>query len=126
LRLRFAIATTFIVTLIVIAYGATSGVFEQDTNGYAVINDIAVRRGIDSGYRLIAVDGHDVRRIRGRFVTMVPFALVPPGEHSLTVESKDGNSSKTMLTFVAKLEIGKRYRFELNEDTLSVIEDARL
>ncbi len=111
--------------LILVVHGATSGLFEENIDGYAVVNDVSVQLGVDSGYRLVAVDGHDVKRISGRFITRVPFALVPPGKRSLTVELDDSISPSSMRTLVAELEDGKRYRFKLDDDTLSVIEDSR-
>ncbi len=98
------------------------GYFEPDTSKYAVINDIAVRQAFDSGYRLIAVDDRPEKRMQGRFVAFVPFALVNPGTRKLTLRNKD-NVSDSNTTVVANLKEGTRYHVKLKDGKLNLVED---
>ncbi|QDV61654.1 hypothetical protein [Crateriforma conspicua] len=125
MRPRFAVTITFMLMLISVLHGATCGLFEENIDGYAVVNDVTASRGVGSGYRLAAVDGHEVKRVRGRFIAMIPYALVPPGKRVLSVELDASESPGSMRTFVANLQDGKRYRFKLDDDTLGIVVDSR-
>ena len=53
---------------------------------------------------------------------MIPNALVPPGQHTLTVEPETGsNGQKT--TISANLEAEKRYRFAIQNGNVALVED---
>jgi hypothetical protein len=77
---------------------------------------------LDSGYRLVAVDGKPVKRQDSHWVTVVPFAILEPGAHMLTLERGIGSDARTTTVSVL-LEAGKRYRFKAEAETVVVVED---
>ncbi|QDV67171.1 hypothetical protein Poly24_08630 [Rosistilla carotiformis] len=121
-RPTFAIAVAAFSVLVAMWYAANVGYFETDTSKYAVINDITVRQGLDSGYRLIAVDDRPEKRRKGRFVTFVPVALVNPGNRKLTLQKKD-HVSESNATIFAQLKQGTRYRIKLQDGKLNLVKD---
>ena len=90
---------------------------------HATVNDVAVRAPLDSGYQVVAVDGKPVKRARSSIHTVVPFALIEPGSHTLSVEPRSGGTLKAT-TVSASFEAGKRYRLKLENDEVTVVEDA--
>jgi len=89
---------------------------------HATINDVAVRSELNSGYRLVAVDGRPVERQKSKVNTVVPYAIITPGNHTLTLEPELGsNNPKT--TISANIEEGKHYRFAVKEGNVVVVED---
>ena len=93
-----------------------------DRKPHATINDVTVKAELDSGYRLIAVDGAPVERAQGHVATVVPFAIVKPGHRTLTLEDK-GDPRMEHVTISADLEEGKRYRFAVHEGDVVVVEE---
>jgi hypothetical protein len=89
---------------------------------HATINDVAVRQEINTGYQLVAVDGKPVERCRSHIQTMVPYAIVAPGHHTLTLEPESGSDNKKTLIQV-NVEEGKRYRFSRRENGVALVED---
>jgi carboxyl-terminal processing protease len=85
----------------------------------AVIDDVLEGRA-----RILTVDGRAVARTHSRVVTMVPFALVPPGRHTfrVRVESQGGAPEETLLVS-ATVAGGKRYHFEGAGQTLRLVEE---
>ncbi len=73
-----------------------------------------------NGYEIVAVDGADVVRKRNSIVTLVPAVLASPGEHTLKLNPRAGESLQPK-TIVASLEAGKRYRLTLDGE---VVEDS--
>jgi len=94
----------------------------QTPGPHATINDVAAKPQLDSGYRLIAVDGRPVERARSALATVVPFALVEPGRRALTLEAKR-DPALEHVTISAELEEGKRYRFAVEGGNIVVVED---
>jgi hypothetical protein len=99
---------------------------------HAIVNDVSVRQEIDSGYKLVAVDGKKVRRARGSginsLVDYVPVAWVEPGTHSLTlrrstISNTDDSASKNEVTITATLEANKSYRVAVKDGTVSLTDD---
>ena len=89
---------------------------------HAEINDVTVRQELQTGYRLVAVDGKPVQRLKSSVNTVIPFAVVPPGNHTLGLEP-DLHSDKPRITISADLAEGKRYRFAAREQGVVVVED---
>ena len=90
---------------------------------HAVINDVAVKHTVDSGYHLVAVDGKPVERVQSDgLITYVPLAIVEPGTHTLSLEPRDG-STPEVTTVTTTLEAGKRYRFKRENNSVTVVED---
>jgi hypothetical protein len=90
---------------------------------HAIVNDVSVKAPLDSGYRVVAVDGKPAERARSAVVTVVPFVLVQAGEHKLSLEPKNGESlAATDVT--ATFDSGKRYRIQRENGVVSVIEEA--
>ena len=89
---------------------------------HAIINDVAVGQESDTGYHLAAVDGKPVERQRSHINTVVPFAIVAPGHHTLILEPKLGSNNKRT-SIQVDVEEGKRYRFAVNEGNVVLIED---
>jgi hypothetical protein len=93
-----------------------------------IINDLSVRQEFDSGYALVAVDGKPVDRPgHVEATTAPPFAWVDAGEHKLTLQpklqdSKDPTLQKE-LTITAKIEPNKKYRFDKQNDRVTLVED---
>jgi len=90
---------------------------------YCLINDVNVAVSSDSGYRLVAVDGKPVKRQSSHWDTVIPYAILEPGVHTLTLERRIG-SDATTTKVSASLEAGKRYRFKGEAETVVVVEDA--
>ena len=91
----------------------------------AIINDIAVRQSLDSGYRVIAVDGKPEERANSpHIITVAPVVLVDGGEHTLTLESQ-GDKKLPNKTLVAVFEATKRYRIKKDGPVFSVVEDLK-
>lgn len=91
---------------------------------HATINDVSVPGPIDSGYKVVAVDGKPVERLESSVHTVIPFATVESGEHTLSLEPSVGNGlTPTVVT--ASFEAGKRYRIHREAGAVSVVEDVR-
>jgi hypothetical protein len=85
------------------------------------INDVAVPKGIDSGYRVIAVDGGAAVRASGEDATVVPFVELPPGPHTFKIQ-REGEEP---LEISSTLEPDKRYRIATKKGTPFIMEDLR-
>ncbi len=89
---------------------------------HAIVNDVSsVKPAIDSGYRVVAVDGEPVERVRSSTVTMIPDAIIPAGKHTLTLESKD-DSSAAQKTATGDFAVGKHYRLTKQGESIVVVE----
>jgi hypothetical protein len=93
-----------------------------------IINDLSVRPEFDSGYALVAVDGKPVDRPgHGEATTAPPLASVDAGEHKLTLQPKLRDSKDPTLqkevTITAKIEPNKKYRFDKQNDRVTLVED---
>jgi hypothetical protein len=84
--------------------------------GNVLLDDISVR---GSGYRVTRVDGVPAQRAESALESVVPYVLLTPGEHTLSVAGSADRST----TVTAKFESGKRYRLERSAEGLSVVED---
>jgi hypothetical protein len=94
-------------------------------NNSSIINDVAVKEPLDSGYRVAAVDGKDPRRAEGGHLRpMVPVVIIPPGVHTLTLEPKEPGELKEV-TIIAPIEGGKRYRLKHENDEVTLVNDGR-
>ena len=88
---------------------------------HAIVDDVSsVKPAIDSGYRVMAVDGEPVERMSSSTVTMIPNAIIPEGKHTLTLESKD-DSSAPLTTATADFEAEKHYRLEKRGKSVVVV-----
>jgi hypothetical protein len=88
----------------------------------ARINDVAVPKRMDSGYRVIGIDGGAVVRAKGEDATVVPFVELKPGEHTLKIQRMGEEPIEVSST----LEGDKRYRIATKKDgTAVLVEDLR-
>lgn len=106
---------------VVVITAALSGLSCGEPKAY--INDVAVAGGPRA--TLLAVDDQPVKRAASRYVTVVPFAVITPGPHTLRVrlEADKGGASEETLLVSATVAAGKRYRFESRGRALQLIED---
>ena len=88
---------------------------------HAIVDDITGKAPYLADYCIVAVDGKPVKRARSATVTVIPMALVEPGEHTLTlvVGSEDSLAKSTV---TATFEAGKGYRIKSENGELSVVE----
>ncbi|TWU17163.1 hypothetical protein Pla52o_55050 [Novipirellula galeiformis] len=124
MRPRFVFAVSTFALLATLIYSATVGYFEPDTSHYAVIDDVTRMKHIGPAYCLVSVDDGPVQRRRGRFVTMVPLALVAPGDRRLQLQL-DRDDPESRVTINAKLEQGVRYQLRLDNEIVRLVEDQR-
>jgi hypothetical protein len=80
---------------------------------HASVYDITVPASLGSGYRIAQVDGKEVERAESNIHTVAPWAVVPPGQHTLSLEPVEG-AAGTPTTLSAKFVAGKSYRLEQN------------
>ena len=90
---------------------------------HATIDDVAVPATLDSGYKVVAVDGKPVERARSSIDTVVPVAIIQPGTHTLSIEPHFGATLEAT-TVSAAFEAGKRYRLKFEDEGVTVVEDA--
>lgn len=107
--------------ILLVACGCSSPSAYVDSS-HATINDVAVPAPKDSGYQVVAVDGKLVQRKESSVVTVVPYAIVQPGKHTLSLAPQSGNDLEA-LTVSAEFEAGKQYRLKLEDGVVTVIED---
>ena len=113
-------SSCIVILVLVLALCGCSALRNQ--RPHATINDLTVSAELDSGYRLIAVDGKPVEREEGIVNTVVPFAIVAPGNHTLTLEPQSAsNNPKTKIS--VNVDAGKRYRFAVEKGNVVVVED---
>lgn len=84
---------------------------------YAVVDDVTDKAPLG----VVAVDGKPVQRLHDSWVTVVPMALVDPGEHTLRLKPHDAESPAET-TVSATFEAGKRYRLNRENGEVSVVE----
>ncbi len=116
---------------IVVGALIVSGCASTDPNlktAHATINDVSVRSSEESGYRVISVDGKSVERIQSPgLATIIPFAIVKPGVHTLGLEpdrlNTESGQDRKATTVTATFEQDKRYRIQLDQETVTVVED---
>ena len=94
--------------ILLLCLAACSG----DDYSSAKINDVSVPVQLDTGYRVVSVDGKAPDRQSSQFVTMVPYVLVNAGEHAIVVESDAGDRKEVMGTF----DEATTYRISENEE----------
>ncbi len=107
--------------LLFTATGCVSGTNPFPTDR-AIINDVAVRSQLDSGYRVTQVDGQAADRAQSKLVTVVPFVLVKPGERRLGLQPRTGEDLSP-IEVTATFDAGKRYRLKRDGDVVTVVED---
>ena len=90
----------------------------------AFINEVAVPIADDSDYWVTAVDGAPATRAASKHITVVPFVILRPGEHVLTVEKKGQRSSSRKITGKVLISKAARYRLQVKDDKISVVEEA--
>ena len=91
---------------------------------YARVDDVTGEAPFVSGYCVVAVDGKPVQRARSAVDTVIPIALIDPGEHTLSVKIR-GAEPPAEMTVSARFEEGKRYRLKRENGEVSVVEDSR-
>jgi len=92
----------------------------------AFINDVSVPYAINTGYTVAAIDGKPVERLRGKVVTMVPYAIVVPGTHSLTLRpEKTSELPQEDISITTTFEADKTYRVASQDGRISMVEDLR-
>jgi hypothetical protein len=87
----------------------------------ARIDDVSVPKELNSGYRVVGVDGGETARARSRFITVVPEVELSAGPHTIQVQ-RDGEAPIEIKTTFAP---NKRYRIAANEGAPTIIEDLR-
>ncbi len=87
----------------------------------AAIDDVSVPGGVK--YEIVAVDGKPVERWRHPVHTVIPYVIVEPGTHTLSLQPRPGED-RMPATVVGSFEAGKRYRLELDGQEPNIIEDA--
>lgn len=89
---------------------------------YAIVDDVTGKAPSESGYCVVAVDGKPVQRARSGVDTVIPMALIDPGEHELSLNTRNaGSPAETIVS--ATFEAGKRYRIKNENGEVSVVED---
>ena len=92
-------------------------------NKFARINDVSVPIGLDTGYRVIAVDGNAENRVSSDIVSVVPYVLLKPGTHKLTLQTRDKKNQTTVICTVAA---DKSYRIaDSGKGVITLVEDLR-
>src|ERR1700736_5561424 len=61
----------------------------------ATVNDVSVPTSQSAGYRVVTVDGAPPKRASSSIITVVPYVLLDPGHHSLTVRSDSPDQTNT-------------------------------
>ncbi|MEX2287539.1 MAG: hypothetical protein WD648_10655 [Planctomycetaceae bacterium] len=112
---RGKLTTTILILSILLILGCSS------QRPFAVVDDVTVPSRLDTGYKLIEVDGMPVKRARGRVVTMIPVALVEPGKHTFTWE--DSGTPKKVISVFAVVDADKSYRLADRDGAFVLVED---
>lgn len=86
-----------------------------DSPSSAVLDDCTT--ALD--WHVVAVDGQLPTRRRHPVVTVVPLVQLEPGEHTLTVESLDGQET---FAVTGNFKAGQSYRLKMEQGRLSVVE----
>lgn len=90
---------------------------------YAIVDDVTREAPFVSGSCVVAVDGKPVQRARSGVVTVIPMALVDPGEHTLSLKSHDADLPAET-TVSATFEACKRYRIKHENGEVSIVEES--
>ena len=82
------------------------------TDDRVVVEDSVV----GAPYETVEVDGSPVERVKhGVIVTRVPYALIEPGKHTLTITQKD-DSTNGSIKYDVEILKGFKYRLDKTED----------
>jgi len=85
---------------------------KDSTDDRVVVEDFVV----GAPYEIVEVDGSPVERVKhGIIVTRVPYALIEPGKHTLTITQIDDPTNEPIKVDVEILE-GFRYRLDKTEE----------
>jgi len=88
----------------------------------ALIDDVV--DGTKTGYKLVKVDGQEVKRIESKIITRIPFAILKEGTHNLLFEiRRDDVPGQKNISLSASLQARKMYRLEINEDKFKLVID---
>jgi hypothetical protein len=79
---------------------------------------------LDGRAELLTVDGQPVRRASSKYVTVVPVALVEPGNHTFRVRLRadERGAPEETLIVSATLSAGKGYRLEIRGRAVQFVE----
>jgi hypothetical protein len=88
----------------------------------ALIEDLTESNPTNPSYFVVAVDGKPARRMEGDMIDPTPCVVVTPGNHTLNLEQRTGESPKSA-TISSSFQAGKRYRIK-DEDGEPVIAEA--
>jgi hypothetical protein len=107
-----------VICVIAIALCGCVSITPRTADSHAIVNDVT---GTDVEYQVVAVDGKPVERLGSFFSirTVVPYVVVEPGTHSLSLMPRSGETMTVSASFAA----GKRYRLNQENDVVTVVED---
>jgi hypothetical protein len=98
--------------------GCSSTAGQLAARPHCVICDVTDK----AGYLVAAVDGKPVERFQSHWYTVIPYAILEPGVHTLTlVPDVPGHGAAKTITVT--LEAGKRYNLKAEADTVMVAEE---
>ncbi len=116
-----AIVSLALLAVVMIVVGAFSLVGSDEK---ATINDVAVPIEMDSGYRVVEINGEAPERMSHPFVTVVPYVVIIPGKNHIEIEPVDGNGKRESFYFTP--EAGVAYRISIKEGGgYTLVEDQR-
>jgi hypothetical protein len=114
----FAGVTLFVLLAPVSICGCSFTAGQLAARPHCVIADVTDK----AGYLIAAVDGKPVERLHSHWYTIVPYAILEPGVHTLTlVPDVPGHGAPKTVTVT--LEAGKRYNLRAEADTVIVAEE---
>jgi hypothetical protein len=114
----------FIIGLIAVALCGCTSPASRARNTYALLDDVSVPQEPNYDYKVVAVDGKPVERMHGYLATYVPYAVIEPGNHTLSLDP-DVLSTAQATTLSASFEAGKTYRIKRENETVTVVEEIR-
>jgi len=78
----------------------------------AAINDVSVKVADNPGYSVTAVDGKPPKRRSNALVTVVPYVLLEPGHHVLTIRS-DSSADPDEREYTLEADVQKSQSYDL-------------
>lgn len=99
-------------------------------NPHALVNDIALSDEEDSGYRIRYVDDHAVIRVTNALINAIPYVVLPPGKHHLTVKPDTWKGEDLKLPIIGEQDVevqaGCFYRLQVTNGHAILIEVSQI
>ena len=88
----------------------------------ARINDVTLSEELDTGYRVVRLDGNEPERTRSSIipVPLIPYVEVTPGTHQIVVQTEDSQS--VCESFEFSFAAGTIYRISRADKGLTLVE----